>query len=427
MLLATFVNVVATSNVTDYTAITVVVASSSTSLQHQRTEEPGIGPIGSTGVSLSFGVVIFCFALAILVTDRLQLGRDVFTYHKASNGRVEGVTLLLVTLYALLGVAYVTQVRGLAYQALNVYFSVWLVLVSCIYTLNAWSTTHDILSLSELTGVSATLKSWYIVAVSSMVVTGTCINMLAVLASTDNSSNNNSSSGGSDTNNSDVYHLDNVRAAVFGMSFGFVSTVLSVWFILTHYNFVGCCAVTEGGWVELFGILIVILLWVVGTAVLTQYGGIASTIIGTPQRQYMQEQQPRQEQTFFNASGNIATAFDESTMFDTDCVVTFQNSSYACADVFQPPTTTTTTPTPQRNFVQPIPGSNLYIAVWICFLGSLNLVLRWKAQQALQFAQAQQMRATAQTEGSRKDAEEGRDDDDDDFDDLDDFDDANDY
>ncbi len=36
-----------------------------------------------------------------------------------------------------------------------------------------------------------------------------------------------------------------------------------------------------------------------------------------------------------------------------------------------------------------VPGSNLYFATWTCFFASLNISFRWKAQQALQFAQAQ--------------------------------------
>lgn len=37
-----------------------------------------------------------------------------------------------------------------------------------------------------------------------------------------------------------------------------------------------------------------------------------------------------------------------------------------------------------------VPGSNLYVFVWMCFLSSLNIAFRWKAQQALHFAETQQ-------------------------------------
>jgi hypothetical protein len=52
-------------------------------------------------------------------------------------------------------------------------------------------------------------------------------------------------------------------------------------------------------------------------------------------------------------------------------------------------------------YAQDIPGSNLYFFSWFCLLASANITLRWKAAQALQFAQAAQVRAT--TTGGAKD------------------------
>jgi len=58
-----------------------------------------------------------------------------------------------------------------------------------------------------------------------------------------------------------------------------------------------------------------------------------------------------------------------------------------------------------------IPGSNLYFASWFCLLASINIPLRWKTAQALQFAQASY-------EGGRKaHPSSGHDDDDDEEDD----------
>lgn len=48
-------------------------------------------------------------------------------------------------------------------------------------------------------------------------------------------------------------------------------------------------------------------------------------------------------------------------------------------------------------FAQDIPGSNIYFFSWFCLLASVNITLRWKAAQALQFAQAAQVRATGGT------------------------------
>jgi hypothetical protein len=36
-----------------------------------------------------------------------------------------------------------------------------------------------------------------------------------------------------------------------------------------------------------------------------------------------------------------------------------------------------------------VPGSNLYYACWFCFLFSMAIAFKWKAAQALKFAQAQ--------------------------------------
>lgn len=45
-------------------------------------------------------------------------------------------------------------------------------------------------------------------------------------------------------------------------------------------------------------------------------------------------------------------------------------------------------------FAQDVPGSNLYFFSWFCLMASVSITLRWKAAQALQFAQAAQVRAT---------------------------------
>lgn len=352
---------------------------------------------GSWGFSLSFGIVFFVWSFAVLLTDRLKLGTEVFDYTKAKDGKVEGYCLLVMTAYSIVGVAYITQVRGIAYSVLNVYFSSWLTTISCLYTLNKWSTAKDILSFRELTGVSATLKSWYILFVSSMVVTGTSINMIVALGNSYTISLRNDSS----------------RAAAFGSAFGFSSTVISLVFILTHYNFIE--RLTEGGWVELFCIVLVNLMWIIGTAVLTQDGGIAATISGTGCRPKTGEE-PALVQLILSAYQDAA-----SQGLEPDCVVTILNATYSCGEFWNPPLRVEGKQLGTVNN-SIIPGSNLYVFVWICLLSSVNLVSRWKAQQALQFAQAQQEKAFQQAiqQDKEKAAVDG------DSDDLDDFEDAED-
>jgi hypothetical protein len=46
-------------------------------------------------------------------------------------------------------------------------------------------------------------------------------------------------------------------------------------------------------------------------------------------------------------------------------------------------------------FRQEVPGSNLYFSLWGALLAAVNISLRWKAAQALQFAQAAQLQQVA--------------------------------
>lgn len=62
------------------------------------------------------------------------------------------------------------------------------------------------------------------------------------------------------------------------------------------------------------------------------------------------------------------------------------------------------------------PGSNLFLAAWSCLISSLIIAFRWKAAQALQFAQAQNQdilgtKSSPKGENGVGDDEEGEDDD----------------
>jgi hypothetical protein len=111
---------------------------------------------GSYGVGLLFATVTFCLGLMILILDRTKWlssssssssSKDKtsssscrFDFTKTFDGKLEGYTLLVWTFWWIVGVAYITQVNGMAYVASNIYFSAWMCLASCIYTLNEWST-----------------------------------------------------------------------------------------------------------------------------------------------------------------------------------------------------------------------------------------------------------------------------------------------
>jgi hypothetical protein len=60
-----------------------------------------------------------------------------------------------------------------------------------------------------------------------------------------------------------------------------------------------------------------------------------------------------------------------------------------------------------------IPGSNLYFACWLCMLSSMGIAFKWKAAQALKFAEAERQQQKEQV------GQEIDDDDDDDNDDAD--------
>jgi hypothetical protein len=119
---------------------------------------------------MTFGLMTFSLVLLILMQDRCQSFMETFHFNKAKDGYVEGVTLLVCVLWWIVGVGYITRAGGIAYVANNIYFSAWLALFSCIYTLNEWSTSKDLLSIAELTGISATLKSWWLLCLTSLVV-----------------------------------------------------------------------------------------------------------------------------------------------------------------------------------------------------------------------------------------------------------------
>jgi uncharacterized membrane protein len=504
-------------------------------------------------ISLSFGIVLFVFSLTVLILEWISAASSTnnnntenkFQYAQAYDGKLEGSCLLVTTLYAIVGVAYMTRVGGIAYHALNVYFSAWLVLASHVYTLNAWSASRDILTIAELTGISSTLKSWYILAIASIVIAGTSIDMMITLSNRYNNNDNHNYKSTTTTTTSTDTELwkddEASRAAALGIAFGVCSFLAATTWILIQYEIIQICQITQGGWTEFGTIVVIVAMWIVGTGILTRDGSIGATINGSSATESSSSQNAAVDhpmtlepktilptlspttttssssltessslpepllQALFelqqaillfstqnddsnnnnhtmeissvvipeeNPDDNLTTSttclwmiqnetiFDCSTFVDlllqTD--IHLESSSSATASSSPRPSTSlvpsmipTTSPHPSsspspssdENFddndepqdAPPpppsvnIPGSNLYIAVWTCLLSSLNLVARWKAQQALQFAQAQQQRqqanfrAAAVEKGSEDDEEE---DDEEVDDDLEDYEDAED-
>jgi hypothetical protein len=180
----------------------------------------------------------------------------------------------------------------------------------------------------------------------------------------------------------------NLDDASFGIALGVVSSLIAAFFILVHYNFIP--TVVEGGWLELSSSFFLILLWTIGLAVMTQDRGIAATLSGTQCK-------------FQTISGNalailqqlLALQDDDNNNVDSDnCMISYQveNKDTGTTELVQLPCSQLLSPTQNNETRGGLPGSNLYFAAWICFFSSLNVTFRWKAAQALQFAQAQQER-----------------------------------
>ena len=100
-------------------------------------------------LSMAFGITTFVLSFLILGQDRSQKFISKFHYTKARDGYLEGYVLLFFVVWWIFGVAYITKPGSVAYAASNIYFSSWVTLFSCVYTLNLWSTEKDILSIAE--------------------------------------------------------------------------------------------------------------------------------------------------------------------------------------------------------------------------------------------------------------------------------------
>ncbi len=120
--------------------------------------------------SIPFGVLTFAIASLVLIQERCRAISWGFNYTKSKNGLVEGITLVFCVIWWVVGVAYITRPGGIAYTVSNIYYSAWLTVFSCVYTLNEWSESKDILSIAEITSVSFTLRYWWIHFTAAFVV-----------------------------------------------------------------------------------------------------------------------------------------------------------------------------------------------------------------------------------------------------------------
>mmetsp|Transcript_38908 Transcript_38908/g.43403 ORF Transcript_38908/g.43403 Transcript_38908/m.43403 type:complete len:379 (-) Transcript_38908:69-1205(-) len=338
-----------------------------------------------------FGVITFLISAVILVQDRSQkyLFFNQFHYNKVKDGYFEGLVLLFMVIWWIIGVSIQTKSGGIAYQASNIYYSSWLTLFTCLYTLNLWSGNpscgdgKDILSVEEIVGVSHTLPSWWILCIASCIVFGSSVHIQA---------------------RSRLQSDNNLSDTPFAIILGLVSMLLSFFHILIHYNFFTTPTTTttttnnsnnnnsgngttntspatsssnminlqEGGLFELLSSFMLIFVWLVGVAIFTTYDGIAATMDGN---------ECKRREVYYDYDG---VNNNDDTITLSNCTVTVYYFATNATNQGQQIISNLTLPC--QELPRDTPGSNLYYGVWICFLSSIDIALKWKAAQALQFA-----------------------------------------
>eukprot|EP00978_Attheya_sp_CCMP212_P000931 scaffold1983_cov45-Attheya_sp.AAC.1 len=193
-------------------------------------------------MSVSFGVVSFVFSPIIIFFDYSDyLSKEIFDLKKAKDGKVEGCILLFLVLWWIAGVGFMTRVGGIAYKAINIYFSSWGALLVSFHLLDNWSAEKDILSIHEMTRLSPTLRSWWILFLSSLVEMGSAANARSFFR-------------GSSANGD----------SVFAIIVGTISVICSLFFILNHYKLATCFHIKPGGAIELIISLFLNIWWAIG-------------------------------------------------------------------------------------------------------------------------------------------------------------------
>mmetsp|Transcript_28024 Transcript_28024/g.60041 ORF Transcript_28024/g.60041 Transcript_28024/m.60041 type:complete len:378 (+) Transcript_28024:80-1213(+) len=292
-------------------------------------------------IGVAFGILTFLISSLVLLQDRSQRLLDYFHYTKARNGYIEGLVLVFMAGWWIVGVGVITKPGGIAYQASNIYYSSWGSLVSCLYTLNLWSTEKNILSVDEITGVSFTLKSWWVHFLSACVVFACSIN-LHVRISFLSSSND-------------------APKTPYAIVCGLVSIAVSSFWIGVHLNFCNMRGIKEGGWFEIFSTIFLMFMWIIGLSVFTKDGGIAAKAEGD---------ECKSDLSVKDVEGNCTVI-----LFVEDAEGIIRNIEMNCNEL-----------------KGEVPGSNLYYSCWSCMLSAIAVAFRWKASQALIFAQAQAVR-----------------------------------
>jgi hypothetical protein len=178
---------------------------------------------------------------------------------KNATDHREKYVLLALCLCQIIAVISTTKVGGVAYQASNIYLSVWVNLILSLRLCDDWLQEKNEISFRNLTHLSGTLRGWYGLLVSSTVVLGSVLDGL-----------------------SQFMVNDQTRLAV---AVAIVTCVLSIGIpmtiILSFYKLCLLCSrehqIPVRGWWELLVSLALAILWLAELLLVTQFGSFGAT------------------------------------------------------------------------------------------------------------------------------------------------------
>jgi hypothetical protein len=219
---------------------------------------------GNHGFNIMWGVISFVFSLLIMIADVVSIVRNKFDFKTVMDGKLEGYALFGLILIWAFGLGFLTHAGAIGYSALNVYFSAWVTFFACIWTFNLWLSEKDYVTIQQMCKLSATLPYWWILCFASIVTFSSAADARLHVAGRDTTAEN---------------------SCDFAIGVGVVSFFFSLFFVLSHYEFLRCSVcttwMTYGGVFELVCAVIVDIWQIIAVHTLTSAGKIASTITGT--------------------------------------------------------------------------------------------------------------------------------------------------
>jgi len=181
---------------------------------------------------------------------------------KNATDQREKYVLLALCLCQIIAVISTTKVNGIAYQASNIYLSVWVNLVLSLRLYDDWLQEKNEICFHNLTHLSGTLRGWYGLTVSSTVVFGSVLDGL-----------------------SQFLRNEQTRLAVaIAIVTCSLSIIIAMTIILSFYKLCLLCSREHQfpvrGWWELLLSLGLAILWLAELLLVTQFGSFGATTGG---------------------------------------------------------------------------------------------------------------------------------------------------